>query len=196
MEQVERRVAVQAEIRRESRATGGAVIAGYAAVFNVLSDDLGGFREVIAPGAFRDTIAVADIRALVNHDPNLILGRTASGTLRLVEDDKGLAFEVDLPDTQVARDLTASVERRDISQMSFSFERLDDEWERGTPDIRTLKKVTLFDVALVTFPAYPQTEVALRSHQAWLSTEFAPPVGAAGFTGHRRRLLDLKGRGG
>lgn len=150
------------------RAAGAAPkITGHAAVFNALSEDMGGFREKIAPGAFRDAIPRDDVRALFNHDPNYVLGRNRSGTLKLAEDATGLAIEIDPPDTQYARDLAVSMERGDITQMSFGFtcDKGGQMWDEQ-PDgsmIRTLRSVSLFDVSPVTFPAYPQTDVAMRS---------------------------------
>lgn len=141
-------------------------ITGHAAVFNQLSEDLGGYREKIQPGAFTDTIKDGDVRALWNHDPNFILARTKSGTLRLAEDNTGLKIDADLPDTTFARDLLKSIDRGDVDQMSFGFMVLPDgsSWrmEEGTL-VRTLLKVELFDVSPVTFPAYPQTDVSARA---------------------------------
>ena len=149
---------------RVYRDNGDPSIVGYAAVFDSLSDELWGFREKIAPGAFAKTIQEADIRALFNHDPNFVLGRTKSGTLSLEEDEIGLSIEVQPPDTQWARDLTTSIERGDVSQMSFGFETIRDSWQTVDEEsIRTLEEVSLFDVSPVTFPAYPQTTVQTRS---------------------------------
>lgn len=143
-------------------------IVGHAAVFDELSQDLGGFREKIAPGAFSETINKDDIRALWNHDPNFVLGRNKSGTLALYEDEQGLAIEITPPDTQAARDLMVSMERGDVTQMSFGFKTIEDTWnnENGE-EIRTLVKVDIFDVSPVTYPAYTQTDVALRSLGDW-----------------------------
>ncbi|MFH0914824.1 MAG: HK97 family phage prohead protease [bacterium] len=139
-------------------------IRGHAAVFNQLSEDLGWFREKIEPGAFANTIKVADVRALVNHDPNYVLGRNVAGTLGLAEDAVGLPIDILPPDTQWARDLMVSMERGDINQMSFGF-RVTKERTEGTFDepIRVLEEVSLFDVSVVTFPAYPQTTAEVRS---------------------------------
>jgi len=140
-------------------------IKGHAAVFDKLSEDLGGFREKIAPGAFTKTIKKSDIRALYNHDPNYVLGRNTAGTLVLEEDEKGLAIEIDPPDTSFARDLMVSIGRRDITQMSFAFKTIKDSWENQDKkeSIRTLEEVDLFDVSPVAYPAYPQTDVKVRS---------------------------------
>jgi HK97 family phage prohead protease len=104
----------------EFRSAGeGKIVAhGYGAVFNKLSQNLGGLVERVAPGAFTKTIAEADIRALFNHDPNYLLGRSAAGTLRLSEDGTGLPYEIDLPDTMAGRDVATMLERRDITGSS------------------------------------------------------------------------------
>lgn len=140
---------------------------GYAAVFNSLSEDLGGFVEQIVRGAFTKTIQEADVRALWNHDPNVVLGRNKAGTLRMWEDTHGLGYEVDAPDTTAARDLAVSMERKDVDQSSFGFSTVADEWELTERDypMRTLLEVRLFDVSPVTFPAYEAASsgVALRS---------------------------------
>jgi len=141
-------------------------ITGHAAVFDKWSEDLGGFREKIRAGAFKKTIKEADVRALFNHDPNFVLGRNTAGTLTLEEDKKGLAISIEPPDTQWARDLTTSIERGDINQMSFGFRTVKDQWttpKEGTDNQRELLEVELFDVSPVTFPAYPQTDVGMRS---------------------------------
>lgn len=161
---IERRNFQVNELRAITNADGLRKITGYAAVFEKLSDDLGWFREKIQPGAFAETIGADDIRALWNHDSNFPLGRNKSGTLVLSEDDHGLKIEIDPPDTQWARDLMTSIDRGDVDQMSFGFQTLSDKWEMVEgEDIRTLIKVRLFDVSPVTFPAYPDTEVGLRS---------------------------------
>ena len=152
----------------ELRVEGGDTpkIVGHAAVFDKWSEDLGGFREKIAPSAFTKTIKEGDIRALFNHDPNFVLGRNTAGTLVLEEDKKGLKVTIDPPDTQWARDLTTSIERGDINQMSFSFRTIKDLWttpNNGKENQRELLEVKLFDVSPVTFPAYPQTDVGVRS---------------------------------
>ncbi len=143
----------------------GKIIAGYAATFNAISVDLGGFREIIAPSAFADSIRSGkDIRALVDHDYAKLLGRTSAKTLRLKEDKTGLADEIDLPDTTYARDLLASVRRKDIGGQSFGFRVLDDDWTYGDDDVlvRTLLKVDLSEVTVTSIPAYPNTSISER----------------------------------
>ena len=155
-------------------------IVGYAAVFGRSSVDLGGFTEEIAPGAFRKAIEEDDIRALVDHDSSRIVGRLSAGTLRLSEDEVGLRMEIDLPNTTVGRDLRESVERGDITGASFGFQTVSDEWRMQDGEHhRVLKDVRLFDVGPVTFPAYPDTEVATRSLSEWRAKNEpapAPPV--------------------
>ena len=143
------------------------IMTGYAALFDSESEEMYGFREKIAPGAFAKAVN-GDVRALYNHDPNIILGRTKAKTLRLEEDSRGLRVEIMPPDTQIARDLGESMRRGDVDQMSFGFRTIKDKWEEtegGT--VRTLIEVELFDVSPVVFPAYADTEIALRSLEAW-----------------------------
>ena len=159
----ERRTANEGVELREEGNTMTAI--GYASVFNRLSQNLGGFVEQVRSGTFSKTIQEADVRALFNHDADQVLGRSKSGTLRLQEDEKGLRYEIDLPNTQLGRDIAALLERGDISQSSFGFSTISDEWgvtEDGYP-LRTLTEVKLRDVSPVTFPAYTSSEASLRS---------------------------------
>ncbi len=159
---VERRATAAAP---ELRAADGVKVAkGYAALFNSPTDIGGFFTETIAPGAFRETLKTADIRALIDHDSGRVIGRSTAGTLRLKEDDKGLHVEIDLPDTTDGRDLAVQLDRGDISGMSFGFRVTHDEWdETGKMPARTIHQVELIEVSAVAFPAYPETELALRS---------------------------------
>lgn len=151
-------------LRTRDGAEGEAnAIEGYAAVFNSPTMIGDWFEESIAPGAFGKAISTnGDIRALFNHDWNNVLGRTKSGTLRLSEDERGLKFEVDLPDTSVARDLAESLKRGDINQCSFGFIPTVEEWDYTVePAKRTIQEVDLFEVSVVSIPAYEDTEVTL-----------------------------------
>lgn len=174
MQKIERRFIPATEIRADTEGETQRIV-GYAALFNSRSQDLGGFTEVIAPGAFKDAIGASDIRSLFNHDPNLVLGRVKSGTLRVEEDERGLKIENDLPDTQVGRDLLVSMNRGDVDQMSFAFRIAQggDVWEeRDGAVVRTITKVAeLFDVSPVTYPAYADTTVAVRSLEEWKSEQ-------------------------
>jgi HK97 family phage prohead protease len=140
-------------------------IVGYAAVFDVDSEDLGGFKERIRPGTFTRALRDgADVRALINHDPTMILGRNKAGTLRLKPNAKGLLSEIDPPDTSYARDLMEAIKRGDISGMSFVMAVRSDEWhmEDGFA-VREVLDADILDVSIVTYPAYPDTDVAVRS---------------------------------
>lgn len=141
------------------------IIEGYAANYNKASEDLGGFIEYIASGAFTSAIGRDDVRALFNHDANFVLGRNRAGTLELSEDDNGLRVNISPPATQWADDLLINMRRGDINQMSFAFSVFDEEWdtEDDYPK-RTIKDVKLYDVSVVTYPAYPTTTAAVRSH--------------------------------
>jgi uncharacterized protein len=157
---MERRTLSGAAIRAASH---GRTITGYAAVFGQRSEDLGGFTETVKPGTFARAIRTRqDVRALFNHNPESLLGRTRSGTLRLSEDSTGLEFQIDLPDTALGRDVHALIERGDISQCSFGFRTVKDSWNRSRTE-RELQDVDLLDVSPVTFPAYAQTSVSARS---------------------------------
>jgi len=167
---------------------------GHAAVFNRLSEDLGGFREQIMPGAFSQSIAEDDILSLFNHDSNYVLGRNRAGTLQLSEDTTGLAMAINLPDTQIGRDLMTSIERRDITGASFAFmvPSGGDRWEHvDGMDLRTILFARLKDVSPVTFPAYPQTDVSVakRSHEIWQAINAAPPVPVARLLRERKMKL-------
>lgn len=163
----------QQEIRTfhaELRADGDtAAIEGYAAVYNSVSEDLGGWKEVIEPGFFRDVLS-NDVRALFNHDNNYVLGRTRSKTLELKDEEEGLRANMKAPDTQWANDLRTSMKRGDIDQMSFAFRVKSGGavWEER-PDGTFLRRLLpggaerLYDVSVVTFPAYPQTSAFARS---------------------------------
>ena len=159
----ERRTATEGVELREEGDTLTAI--GYAAVFDSLSQSLGGFVERILPGAFRSTLKQSDVTALFNHDANNLLGRSSAGTLRLAEDDKGLRYEVDLPFTTLGRDVAELLRRRDLIGSSFGFRTIADSWgetEDGYP-LRTLSEVALRDVGPVVYPAYSDTEASLRS---------------------------------
>jgi len=166
---LERRNFINSEIRVEN--SENREVVGYASVFRdsegntALSENLGGFREKIDPKAF-DGVLENDVRALFNHDPNYILGRTTSGTLNLSVDERGLKYNFTAPDTSYGRDLMVSLERGDVSQSSFGFIVEEDSWDEDADGrtIRTIKKVgRLLDISPVTYPAYPDAEAGKRS---------------------------------
>ena len=196
----ERRIFGGSHIEIRAKAEGGAanMLFGYAAKFDVLSDPIAGFREQIAPGAFSDVLE-DDVRALFNHDVNHVLGRRGAGTLRIHQDETGLSYEVDLPDTQAARDLVVSVDRGDVSQSSFAFRVAPngDTWDENEDGIiiRTITKLSrLYDVSPVTYPAYPDATVAKRSLESWQATRQtgSQALAEARRADSRRRLLALR----
>lgn len=194
-QEIERRNIELTELRVVNENNQKPKIRGHAAVFDKLSEDLGGFREKINPGTFKGTIKKDDIRALFNHDPNYVLGRNKAGTLKLSEDELGLAIEIDPPDTQWARDLIESMNRGDINQMSFGFTVKDmgETWDMtGKIPIRELSDVKLFDVSPVTYPAYPQTTVKVRDYLSVLK-EAKDKLDATGdLNGQTPNLANLK----
>lgn len=144
---------------------------GHASVFNqetVIADWFDEWREVVAPGAFRKTLKEADIRALWNHDPNIVLGRNKAGTLELSEDDIGLLTTIRPPDNEWGRPVLDAVRRGDVTGMSISFQvvRESVEWpDKDSKELpkRTIKEAKLFDVGPVTFPAFEQTDISARA---------------------------------
>lgn len=170
MEQSEKRQYL-GEVRAETDGDNSTII-GYGSVFNKRSENLGGFREIIAPGAF-DGVLEDDVRALFNHDANIILGRSTNNTLSLSVDDEGLRYEIDAPSTQYVKDVViAPMQRGDVRESSFHFRvaRDGDTWEEDEEGvvIRTVHRIQrLFDVSPVTYPAYPDAAAAMRSMTAW-----------------------------
>lgn len=149
----------------ELRASGNPRrLEGYAATFGVEAR-VGNFLETIRAGAFSATLASGvDVLALVDHDPTRVLGRTRSGTLRLSEDTRGLAFSIDLPDTQAARDVLALAERGDIGGASFGFRATGENWSGKR---RELRAVELHEISVVSaWPAYTNTSVEARNRNA------------------------------
>ena len=155
---VERRAA------REVRAVGRR-LQGYAAVFDQ-ETRIGGMTEVVRRGAFAETLRDnGDVLALADHDPSRVLARTRSGSLRLSEDDRGLGFSIDVPDTQAGRDMLALAERDDLGGMSFGF-RVRPNGETRDGQRRELRAVDLVEVSVVSaWPAYAETEVSARARQ-------------------------------
>lgn len=202
----ERRMTPAGEIRIEERAGGGKLVTGYAAVFYRDGEAGSEYRlgtdivERIAPTAFSRALSEKhDARALFNHDPNMLLGRAGAGTLRLSVDQRGLKYEIDLPDTQAGKDVATSIARRDLAGSSFSFSVKGKEgqrFEKGKEhDIRHITDVDLYDVGPVTYPAYESTTTGLRSgdcadafeaHNQWRKEREAEAVAV------RMRALELE----
>ena len=159
---------LQLEVEERDDENGMPRIVGYAAVYDQLSDPLP-FREVIKPGAFDRTLAEgADVRALIDHDAGRVIGRSKSTTLTMESDARGLKVRIDPPNNTQGRALVESIRRGDLDGMSFGFMTRSDQWRVDDgEEIRELLDVDLFDVSVVAFPAYPQTEAGLRSRAAW-----------------------------
>lgn len=165
----------------EIRASAGRKLTGYAAVFDTRST-IADFDEIVARGAFAESLKVGDKLALVDHDTTKVLARTRAGTLRLAEDTRGLHFEIDLPNTTVANDVLALAEAGSLGGASFGFLVKRDAWAGS---LRTLHAVDLREISIVSaWPAYPQTSVTARS------------AGLAGRSDLARRLalIELGGR--
>ena len=174
---------------------GGILVSGYAAVFNQVTDIGGYFREVIAPGAFTEAIGRDDVVFLINHD-GLPLARTRSGTLTLTQDDHGLRMETVLdPDDPDVKAIVGKMKRGDLDKMSFAFMPEVQEWdETGDTPLRTIRKASLYDVSIVTTPAYDGTEIGLRNLE-----QHRRETAQSGYALRRRRMrmnLGLMGREG
>ncbi len=152
------------ELREEGDSN---VVVGYASVFNTLSNDLGNFKEIISPDAFEGRLN-DDVRFLINHE-GLPLARTTNDTLKLTTDETGLRYEAKVANTSLGRDLLELMRNGTINQSSFAFVVDDDSWEvKDGVNIRTINKVSrLYDVSAVTYPAYEEASVALRSMDEW-----------------------------
>jgi uncharacterized protein len=154
----------QIEVREEN---GIRTLSGYAVKWEKKSHILGffrKFREQFKKGAFADSLGKDDQRFLWSHDTSKVLGRTKNNTLRLFEDNIGLRFEIDLPDTTLGEDTFKSIKRGDVDGVSFGFQKITDEIEEPDDDlmVRTVTKAKLLEVSAVAFPAYPDSEVSAR----------------------------------
>lgn len=187
------------ELRQEGEAQDPH-IDGYAARFNSYSEEMWGFKETIEPGFFDDVLG-DDTRALFNHDRNFVLGRASSGTLNMGQDAEGLRVDITPPDTDLVRDLVLSpMQRGDIDQMSFAFSLKPDgdDWrEEDGQLIRVLKKggaLRLYDVSVVTEPAYPETSAHVREKISEYQQDKGTQAGSGGpevRAATRRRRLQL-----
>lgn len=200
---MERRfLAMPVEIREID---GKPAIEGYAAVFNQFSDDLGGWQEIIRPGAFAGVLG-DDVRCLWQHEPLYVLGRRQSETLAIWEDEVGLRYRVTPPETQWARDVLVTIRRGDVNQSSFMFIVMPDgeRWfldEKGSVKREIIRYAALYDVGPVTFPAYPTTTAQarskideLRAQQASSVEKIAEQLEArARQAAERARVLQLHG---
>ncbi|BAU28966.1 prohead peptidase [Aneurinibacillus soli] len=152
------------EVRMEGEA-GAPTVSGDVVMFEQLSVPLWGFREKVRKGAFDKSLRKSIIKALWNHNSDLVLGSTKNRTLRLWEDDMALRFELDLPNTTWGKDAAESIRRGDVDGVSFGFEVVKDEWDYDDPSdvIRTLIEVNLYEISPTPFPAYPDSSVDMRS---------------------------------
>ena len=155
------------EVREDDE--GNKILSGYAVKWEKKSQVLGmfmKFREQIQKGAFIQSLNDDDQRFLWSHDTSKVLGRRKNNTLRLSEDDIGLRFELDLPNTTLGKDTFESVQRGDVDGVSFGFRAEDDEFDEPDDDIplRTIKKAKLMEVSAVAFPAYPDSQVSARGY--------------------------------
>lgn len=185
------------EVRVATADDGTHAVSGFAIVYNSLSVDLGGFKEIVAPGALTRTLAESpDVLCLRDHEPTLLLGRTTAGTLTLADGQAGLHFTCTLPATTTGTDLAESLRRGDIDSCSFGFCTVNDTWVQDANGdiIRTLLDVDLFEVSIVSFPAYPATTAAMRSAIDALRATDPAQVAAAVERGLKlqRSLLSLR----
>ncbi|MDG4826026.1 HK97 family phage prohead protease [Asanoa sp. WMMD1127] len=207
MAEIERRVFLS-EVEVRSAGENRHTIVGYAYRFNARSQNLGGFKETILEGAGAESVKADDIRALMNHDPNLILGRNRAETLRVAEDSNGLHYEIDADERiSYVRDLLIALERGDVSQSSFGFQvnPQGEAWTRDEDDfpLRSVSSLRLFDVSPVTYPAYltSDSQVAKRALDmaASFGSELWTPPAAPDFDVEafaiRSRLAALSLRG-
>jgi HK97 family phage prohead protease len=151
------------ELRVQNSPDGSRTISG-SLLYNQPSQDLGGFTEILSPGVFAGSLD-GDILCLRDHSATLLMGRTKSKTLTLTDDAVGLRFRCTLPNTSQANDLATSIERGDLDGVSFGFRTIEDVWTSDGEGniIRTLLKVTLFEISPCSFPAYPSSTVSVRS---------------------------------
>jgi HK97 family phage prohead protease len=163
-ERERRAVAVGLELRAAAEGETGRTTHGYAALFNTETNIGGYWTETIAPGAFGKSLRGHDVLALHSHDTGRVVGRLKAGTLSLREDDKGLFFENQLPDTSDGRDLLVQIGRGDIAGMSFGFVSTRSEWnETVDPPHRTIIEARLYEITYTPMPQYDDTSVGLRS---------------------------------
>ena len=172
METTEKRNLTTNQVEIRENEGGQRVLTGYAVKWEMKSVPMGyfqRFKEQFKRGAFTESLTNDDQKALWSHDTSKVLGRTKNGTLRLFEDDLGLRFELDLPDTTLGDDAYKSIKRGDVDGVSFGFSMLKQEWDESDPDnvVRTVTKAKLLEISPVAFPAYPDSQVAARSHDPY-----------------------------
>lgn len=207
-ERERRYLSAELEIRAAAETENPRQVRGYAAVFEsesqVLGDPRNQFVEKLTREAFDDA-DMSDVVCLFNHDNNYVLGRSknGAGSMTLGVDDRGLYYELEMPNTTLGNDLLESIKRGDIQSSSFAFSiaKGGDSWtkeERNGESIlsRTISKISrVFDASLVVSPAYPDATVALRSleqfQQEQEEEKSNPEPTENHFIAHRQRALDL-----
>lgn len=172
MNKTEKREIVTDGIEIRESEEGVRTIFGYAVKWEMKSETMGywhRFKEQFKKGAFTESLTKEDQRALWSHDTSKVLGRTKNGTLRLYEDEVGLRFELDLPNTTLGNDAFETIKRGDIDGVSFGFQMQKQEWDESDPDniVRTISQAKLFEISPVAFPAYPDSQVSARSHDPY-----------------------------
>ena len=200
---IERRFLFGENELRVAENDGHPKITGYAAVFDSQSEVAPGMLEVVRRGAFTKTLLEGDPFATFNHNVNIVLGRRSAGTLRVVEDSRGLAYEIDAPTTQLVQDtVLAPLRRGDVRGSSFSFRAVQAPRESG---VRNLTEVRLFELGPVTMEAYPETSSELRALFADCTDEtelaFFASLRASGLTSadvqamidRKAELVDVRG---
>lgn len=170
----EKRELPQSTIEIRESDNGQRTITGYAVKWEMKSHPMGWFqrfREQFKKGAFSESLTNDDQRALWSHDTSQVMGRTKNGTLRLYEDDIGLRFELDLPNTTLGNDAYETIKRGDVDGVSFGFRMRKEEWDESDPDnvTRTITQADLFEISPVGFPAYPDSQVSARSEDPYKS---------------------------
>jgi uncharacterized protein len=172
MNQTEKRELVTETIEIRESEGGTRTISGYAVKWEMKSHAMGWwtrFKEQFKKGAFTESLIQDDQRALWSHDTSQVLGRTKNGTLRLFEDEVGLRFELDLPDTTLGEDVYKTIKRGDVDGVSFGFQMQKQEWDESDPDniVRSVTKAKLLEISPVAFPAYPDSQVSARSNDPY-----------------------------
>ncbi|WP_227397332.1 HK97 family phage prohead protease [Jeotgalibacillus aurantiacus] len=162
----------QAELEIREDGEGKRTLSGYAVKWEMKSHPMGYFRrfkEQFKKGSFSDSLFKDDQRALWSHDTSRVLGRTGNGTLRLYEDDIGLRFELDLPNTTLGNDTYETIKRGDVDGVSFGFKPKKQEWDESDPDnlVRTIVQADILEISPVAFPAYPDSQVQARGNDPY-----------------------------
>ncbi|MEG0133399.1 MAG: HK97 family phage prohead protease [Clostridium sp.] len=172
MPEIEKRELISEGIEIREAENGTKTISGYAVKWEMKSQTLGyyyRFKEQFKKGAFNNSLTEDDQRGLWSHDTSKVLGRTKNGTLRLVEDEIGLRFELDLPQTTLGNDAYETIKRGDVDGVSFGFKMTKEEWDESDPDniVRSVTQAKLLEISPVAFPAYPDSIVSARSYDPY-----------------------------